>query len=222
MLGCEFAQVPYPPGNLAADGVIRHEAGAIGESLADTGNQGIESFDTLRCLGIKGYVARKIYARQVVLIFNHYGGAVGLANEAIDLGVSNLPVNHYLRAILRVSRRKGVLDAFLQGKHNGTGSIDYLDTVARGHFIGRWGLAVGAEQHFDSVQVGKVRMGDGLQPNRLQTFNLVGIMHYIAEAIQAAGVGKFGLRLADCRHHTEAETRTAVNLYGRCHAFSSD
>ena len=119
-----------------------------------------------------------------------------------------LAVDHYLRYAAVI----GSLDTLLQPEHHRAGGVDDLNAVAAGGIVGRWRLAVGTQQHLDVVQGGQVVVRYGAQTAAAQALDLAAVVHYIAQAIQAAVGVELVLGFLYGRDYAEAETRLVIYL----------
>ena len=106
------------------------------------------------------------------------------------------------------------LDAPLQLQNHRTCGINNLDVVALCELIGLGGLSMGSQQHLGVVQAGHVFVTDGNKSHVLQPLTLHGIMHNVAKTVERGAFGKLFLGFLDGGGDAEAETRTAVYLYG--------
>ena len=94
--------------------------------------------------------------------FDYRCRAVSLAHKTQDLGMSFLSEYDYLLG-------GGVkflilpMNTLLKLKHHRACGVNQGDSVVAGRAVGRWGLAVCAQQHLCSVQCAELLVVDGLE-----------------------------------------------------------
>lgn len=208
--GGKLRDARHAVGHRAADGVEgteRSRGGYVSLYVVDYAVIFVERLGGLR---IQIDVAREIERSHLAKALNDNGARMGLANQPQHLGVAFLAEDDYLRIGVAVVL---LLDALLQLQHHGAGGIDNVYVVAARQLVSLRRLAVGAQQHLDTVQPPQVVVVDGHQPHLLQAVALHAVMHNVAQAVERVALGQLFLGLLDGRGHAEAEAAAVVNLY---------
>lgn len=146
--GGKGGDVGHAIGHLATDGVEGAECGTGQHVALDVGDDGAKLVERLGGLRVEVDVAPEVKADHVVHVLYHDGSAMSLAHQAQHLSVAALAKDNYLRVgIIGVLP----LDAPLQLQHYRTSGIDDIDMIGLGGGVSGGRLAMGTQQHLDTV-----------------------------------------------------------------------
>ena len=210
VLGGKLRDVGHAVGHGAADGVEALEGGLGRDMRLDIVDDAMELVERLRGLAVEVDVAREVEGGDLVEALDDNGGGLRLAYETKDLGVAFLAEDHDLLISRFVVL---LLDALLELEHHGAGGIDDLDVVLAGEFVGLGGLAMGAQQDLDVVELAQVVVVDGDEAHLAQALALHAVVHDIAEAVERLALCQFFLSFLDGGGHAEAEAAAFINFY---------
>lgn len=207
------AYVGHAVCDLTADGVGVFEIDVGADVGLDVVYDLAEAIETHGGLAVEADGCVHVETADFAGAFDDDGGALGLADEAEDFGVSVFAEDDDLLG-------GGGLCAFLvffayavlEVEDDGTGGVDNVYVLLLGLVVGGGGLAVGTEQDVAVVELVELVVVNGLQAHVLQTVALGAVVYDIAEAVELLTVFEFVFRLAYGAGHSEAETASFVNF----------
>lgn len=205
----EVAEVVDAVSNLTANGVKRfkfHSGRYPSRNFAHHIGEALKRHCGLR---VEGYVAGEVDARELFKILDYDCLAVCLPDETVDLCMACLSVDDYLGTWRRVV--VGVLDALLQAQDHRTGRINDFDVPFAGKGVGRRGFSVGAQKHTRGGETAQILVGDCREAFALESFDLVAVMHDVAEAVERLVAAlKFLLSFSNGSHDSVTEAGARV------------
>ena len=154
VLAGELANLRDPVGYRAADGVIALKLDARLHALADLVDDASKFLHRLGGLRVEVDVSRVVNLVDLVDVFDDQCLTASLAHQTVDLGMTALAVDDYLRPMRGILIVIGGGDALLQLEYDGAGGIDNLDIVAAGSLIGFGRFSMCPQQHLHIVQLG--------------------------------------------------------------------